>query len=184
GKAGLLSLTPKHQIWTAGTHCLLNAGADINLTAQGHTAFLAGEGLVLFTQGDSGAERPVANTGITLHAATGAISLQAQSDKVSVAAQGDIRLISTQAGAQVEGKSHVLLSAEGAAIKLSGGNIEITAPGAVTFKAQQHVLLEPKSGISVPRILGKGQLTGCEFKEGGADLSGASVVESKGNAHG
>ncbi|SEL92925.1 DUF2345 domain-containing protein, partial [Pseudomonas agarici] len=145
-------------------------------TAQGHTAFLAGEGLVLFTQGDSGAERPVANTGITLHTATGAVSLQAQSDKVSMAAQGDIRLISTQAGAQVEGKSHVLLSAEGAAIKLSGGNIEITAPGAVTFKAQQHVLTGPKGSLETKAVRGKGELKACPEDDLTAVAQGAASL--------
>ncbi len=174
-QAGVLSLTPKHQIWAAGTQCLLNAGADINLTAQGHTAFLAAQGLVLFTRG-AGDDRPIANTGIALHAATGAVSVQAQSDQISVAAQQNIRLISTQGNAHVQGKQHVLLNVQGAAIRLAGGDIEINAPGAVTFKAQRHALTGPKNGAPNPAVLNKGRFTGCEFKNSEADMSGASVV--------
>lgn len=176
GQAGVLSLTPKHQIWATGTQCLLNAGTDINLTAQGHVAFLAAQGLVLFTRGVESDSRPIANTGIALHAASGAVSVQAQSEKIRMAAQQNIRLVSTQGNGLVQGKEQVLLSVQGATVRLVGGNIEIHAPGAVTFKAQRHALTGPKSGAPNPAVLNKGQFTGCEFKNSEADMSGASVV--------
>ena len=176
GQAGVLSLTPKHQIWATGTQCLLNAGADINFTAQGHTAFLAAQGLMLFTRGAGGDSRPIANTGIALHAASGAVSVQAQSDKIRMAAQQNIRLVSTQGNGLVQGKEQVLLSVQGATVRLVGGNIEIHAPGTVTFKAQRHALTGPKNGAPNPAVLNKGRFTGCEFKNSEADMSGASVV--------
>lgn len=180
GRAGVLSLTPKHQVWATGTQCLLNAGADINLTAQGHTAFLAAQGLVLFTRGAEGDSRPIANTGIALHAATGAVSVQAQSDKISVAAQQNIRMVSTQSNAHVQGKEHVLLNVQGASVRLVGGNIEIHAPGAVTFKAQRHQLTKPKSDTGVNAVMGKGELKLCDFKMAGANIGNDALVSVEG----
>jgi len=180
GHAGVLSLSPEHQIWAAGTQCLLNAGADINLTAQGHTAFLAAQGLVLFTRGAGDDSRPIANTGIALHAATGAVSVQAQSDKISVAAQQNIRMVSTQGNAHVQGKQHVLLNVQGAAIRLAGGDIEINAPGAVTFKAQQHKLTGPQSDVGVKPVMGKGELKLCDFKMAAANIGNDALVSVEG----
>lgn len=180
GQAGVLSLTPKHQVWATGTQCLLNAGADINLTAQGHTAFLAAQGLVLFTRGAEGDSRSIANTGIALHAATGAVSVQAQSDKISVAAQQNIRMVSTQSNAHVQGKEHLLLNVQGASVRLVGGNIEIHAPGAVTFKAQRHQLTKPKSDTGVNAVMGKGELKLCDFKMAGANIGNDALVSVEG----
>ena len=176
GQAGVLSLTPKHQIWATGTQCLLNAGADINLTAQGHAAFLAAQGLVLFTRGTAGDNRPIANTGIALHAATGAVSVQAQSDKISVAAQQNIRMVSTQGSAHVQGKQQVSLNVQGATIRLGGDNIEIHAPGAVTFKAQRHKLTGPKSDIGDQVSMTKGALKACPKKDLAAAAKGAASL--------
>ena len=143
GQAGVLSLAAQDQIWAAGSHGLLNAGGHLNLTAQGHCGFLAENGLVLFTRGAAAEHGPVTTPGIALHAATGAVSLQARSDTLNVAAQRDLHMRSTQASARVQGHRQVLLHVQGAAIRLRGGNIEITAPGSVTFKAQHHALTGP-----------------------------------------
>ena len=45
----------------------------------------------------------------------------------------------------MQAKDHLLLTSGGAYIKLSGGNIEIHAPGMVNFKASMKSLTGPKS---------------------------------------
>jgi type VI secretion system VgrG family protein len=174
--AGLNSYTPASQFWVAGTHSLLTSKADLNLIAQGKTQFVAGTGLVMYTQGDPAEDRPVAQTGIALHAASGRISLQAQTDLARFAAKRNLRLASTEASAHVQGKTHLLLSAQSAVVKLLGGTIDLNAPGVVELKAGLHKWEGPKGGEALAGSMSKSELKLCDFKMTKADAGGDALV--------
>ena len=89
-------------------------------------------------------------------------------------------MVSTQSNAHVQGKEHVLLNVQGASVRLVGGNIEIHAPGAVTFKAQRHQLTKPKSDTGVNAVMGKGELKLCDFKMAGANIGNDALVSVEG----
>lgn len=175
GSDGLHSYTPKSQCWVAGTHVLLTATSDLNFTAQGKTQFSAATGLVLYTQGDKAGDRPVNDTGIALHAATGRVSLQAQTDLAHLAAKRSVYMASTQANAHVQGKTHLLMTAQGAFVKLQGGNIELNAPASVFLKAGLHKWEGPKSGPGLPGSLSKSVLESCSLKNADAGDSAAGL---------
>jgi type VI secretion system secreted protein VgrG len=173
--AGLNSFTPKSQLWVAGTHSVWTAKADLNLTALGNTQFVAGQGLVLYTQGDTAEHRPVSPIGIALHAATGRVSLQAQASQARFAAKRNISLASTQASALVQGHTHLLLTAKGAAVKLQGGTIELSASGLVLLKAELHLWEGPmgRSGDPVPV---RSRLNACAQKLALPGETGVSAI--------
>jgi len=130
--AGIALLTPQGASLNAGQTSSLSAGQDINLLAQGHSGHSVKGGISLFTYGKaSNAQKPNQETGIKLHAASGKVSSQSQSSKTQVTADKAITVASTTDGVSIQAKEHVLLTAQGAYIKLSGGDIEICAPGMV-----------------------------------------------------
>ncbi|MDD1969106.1 type VI secretion system tip protein VgrG [Pseudomonas putida] len=171
GNAGLNSYTPKSHCWASGSHSLLTASADLNLTAQGKTQFVAGSGLVLYTQGDQADDRPIDQTGIALHAATGRVSLQAQTDLARLAAKRNVLLASTEANAHVQGNTHLLLTAQSAMVKLLGGTIDLSAAGSVLLKAGLHKWEGPKGGQALVGAMSKGELGACSLKNSDAGES-------------
>jgi uncharacterized protein (DUF2345 family) len=130
--AGMALLTPQSASLNAGATSSLSAGQDINLLAQGHAGHSVKGGISLFTYGKaSNPQKPNVETGIKLHAASGKVSSQSQSSKMQVTADKAITVASTTDAVSIQAKEHVLLTAQGAYIKLSGGNIEVHAPGMV-----------------------------------------------------
>lgn len=93
----------------------------------------------------SGDGKPNTETGIHLHAASGTVSVQAQSGKFLAAADKKVTLASTLGSLTASAKTHLLLTAQGAFLKLEGGNIELHAPGRVEFRASQKNLTGPQS---------------------------------------
>ena len=73
-------------------------------------------------------------------------------------------------------KKHVLLAAQGAYLKLEGGNIEVHAPGKVDFKASKKELAGPQSAKGEKTMLKPGDLKLCEFRAAGAAAAGDSTV--------
>ena len=134
--AGIAILTPQSATFNAGNTTSLSAGQDINLLAQANAGYSVKMGISLFTYGKaSNSKKPNQETGISLHAASGKVSSQSQSDKTQVTADKAITVASTHNAVQVQAKEHVLLTAKGAYIKMSGGDIEVHAPGRVDFLA-------------------------------------------------
>jgi type VI secretion system secreted protein VgrG len=133
---GIVALTPKDAILSAGNVFSLIAGQDINLLATGNYMAAVNEGLSIFTVGKlTHPDRPVNQVGIMLHAASGSVSVQAQDGPAQLTADKHITLASTHDSVNIAAKGHVLMTAGGAYIKLEGGNIEIHAPGMVLFAA-------------------------------------------------
>ncbi|MGO1892509.1 MAG: type VI secretion system Vgr family protein [Luteimonas sp.] len=144
---GVMSLTPADQAWVSGTQTTLAAGADLDWASQGETVIAAGGGIALFTQGSNGpAGKPNQETGIALHAAQGKVSARAHRNEAKVAAKQSVTIASTQADVEIAAPGkHVLLTAQGAYLKLEGGDIELGAPGTIEFKAARKDWTTPKS---------------------------------------
>jgi len=151
---GIVALTPANAVLAAGATTTICAGQDINFAAQGNGYRAAVAGISLFTYGKANAmDKPNQETGILLHAASGKLSSQSQSSETHLTADKCITVASIDAGVKAVGKQHVLLTAQGACLKLEGGNIMLHAPGKVEFKASMKELAGAKDGsVSVPAL--------------------------------
>lgn len=145
--AGIVATTPADAVLAAGATTALTAGQAINLVAQANACHLVKEGISLFTCGDG---KAVEETGIRLHAASGKASSQSQAGATRLTADKAVTVASVSKSVNVAAKSHVLLTAQGAALRLEGGNISLHAPGRVDFKATLKEFAGPADG-SMPQ---------------------------------
>jgi type VI secretion system secreted protein VgrG len=144
--SGIAALTPASAVISAGGSTSLAAGQDINLASQGNIFQTVKAGISLFTYGKASAGgKPNQETGIRLHAASGKVSSQSQSGPTRLTADKAITVASVTKSVNVAAKEHVLLTAGGAYLKLSGRNIEVHGPGTMAFKASSKELAGPKS---------------------------------------
>jgi type VI secretion system secreted protein VgrG len=151
---GIVAVTPADAVLTAGATTSISAGQDINLAAQGNAYRAAVAGVSLFTYGKASAkDKPNQETGIRMHAASGKLSSQSQAGETHLTADKSITVASVAKSVRAAGKQHVLLTAQGACLKLEGGNIMLHAPGKVEFKASMKELAGPKDGsVSQPAL--------------------------------
>jgi uncharacterized protein (DUF2345 family) len=174
--AGIAMVTPQSASFNAGTTTSIAAGQDINLLAQANAAHSVKAGISLFTYGKaSNPKKPNQEVGISLHAASGKVSSQSQTDKTQITADKSITVASTTDAVSIQAPKHVLLTAQGAYIKMSGGNIEVHAPGKVDFKASMKSWTGAKSDSNSLK-LAKGDLKGCAEKLKSARRNGGAVV--------
>lgn len=146
GLSGIAAVTPANAVLGAGANSSIGAGQDINFAAQGNLFQTVRTGISLFTYGKaSSTEKPNQELGIKLHAATGKVSSQSQFDATRLTAAQAVTVASVSKSINVAAKAHVLLTAQGASLKLEGGNIQVHAPGKVEFKASLKELNGPKS---------------------------------------
>lgn len=146
GPAGIAATTPGNAIFAAGNTSSVTASHDINFAAQGNSHHLIAAGISLFTYGKaSNKEKPNQETGIRLHAATGKVSSQSQSGQTRITADKAVTVASTSKGVNIAAKQHVLMTAQGAYLKLEGGNIMIHGPGKMEFLASMKELAGPAS---------------------------------------
>jgi type VI secretion system secreted protein VgrG len=81
------------------------------------------------------------------------VSSQSQAGETHLTADKCITVASVASNVRVAGKQHVLLTAQGACLKLEGGNIMLHAPGKVEFKASMKELAGPKDGsVNAPAL--------------------------------
>jgi uncharacterized protein involved in type VI secretion and phage assembly/uncharacterized protein (DUF2345 family) len=143
---GIVATTPVSALFQAGASSAIVAGQDLNFAAQGNALHAVKAGISMFTYGKaSAAAKPNQETGIALHAASGKVSSQSQSDATQLTADKLITVASVTKNVTVAAKEHVLLTAQGAYIKLEGGNISIHGPGTMLFKASVKELTGPAS---------------------------------------
>jgi type VI secretion system secreted protein VgrG len=152
--AGIAACTPADAVIAAGHTSSMTAGQDVNLLAQGCSGYAVKEGISLFTYGKASAkDKPNQETGIRLHAASGKLSTQSQSDATRLTADKNVTVASVGKSVTVAAKAHVLLTAQGAYLKLEGGDIMLHAPGKVAFKASMKELAGPKDGSVTPPVM-------------------------------
>lgn len=141
---GIAWATPADALLTAGTTLAVVAGQDANLVATGPLAVAVKSGLSLFTYGKaSDASRPVAQTGLQLHAASGSVSVQAQSDRLEVVAERDVDVASPTATLTASAPKHLLFAAAGSALRVDSSGITLTTTGSAHFKASLKELAGP-----------------------------------------
>jgi type VI secretion system secreted protein VgrG len=176
--AGIVASSPVDVVLSAGTTTSIGAGQDINFAAQGGSSALVIGGISMFTYGKaSNKTKPNQELGLKLHAASGKVSSQSQSGATSLVADKAVTVASvTKTVAISAPKKHVLLTAQGAYIKLEGGNIEVHAPGKVEFKASKKELAGPQSASGEKSMPKPADLKLCEFRAAGAAASGDSTV--------
>jgi type VI secretion system secreted protein VgrG len=143
----VFAATPSNAILSSGVTSSLSAAQDINLLAQGNALNTIAGGISLFTYGKvSNKEKSGQEAGIKLHAASGKLSCQSQSGQTTVVADKAVTVASISKSVTVGATNkHLLLTSQGAYIKLEGSNIEIHAPGNVGFKASMKELTGPVS---------------------------------------
>jgi type VI secretion system VgrG family protein len=152
--AGIVAVTPADAVFTAGATSSMCAGQDLNLAAQGHGLYAVKDGISLFTYGKASAkDKPNQETGIRLHAASGKLSSQSQSGATRITADKSVTVASVSKSVAIAAKAHVLLTAQGASLKLEGGDIMLHVPGKVEFKASMKELAGPADGsVVVPAL--------------------------------
>lgn len=141
--AGIVASTPVDAVVAAGGTTALTAGQAINLAVESHGAWVVKNGISLFTNGQAAAGSAA---GLKLHAASGKTSSQSQAGATRLTADRAITIASVAKSVTATAKTHLLLTAQGAAIRLEGGNIVINAPGQVDFKATLKELAGPADG--------------------------------------
>lgn len=139
----------------------------------------------------------VQNSGMKLFAAKGKVEIQAQSDNIEITAQKTLKLLSATDTIEAAAKQEILLTSGGAYIRLSGGKIEIHAPGKIDIKGSQHAFSGPtRLDYSPPQFLTSRSATAMQYLyhdgtpvqnakftihyDNGATFSG--VVDSRGMA--
>ncbi|MFL6673819.1 MAG: type VI secretion system Vgr family protein [Massilia sp.] len=172
---GIVATTPASAVLTAGNTASISAGQDINFAAQGNSFHAVAAGISLFTYGKaSNKDKPNQETGVKLHAASGKVSSQSQSGETRVTADKTVTVASVTKTVSVAAKTHVLMTAQGAFLKIEGGNIMLHGPGKVEFKASMKELTGPKSSSSASS-LPKGSYNGCEQATSDASARQAGV---------
>ena len=173
--AGLAQLTPNHHLLVSGKNTTVASGHDSQIISQGNHSLAIKDGLALFTHGKSkNANKPNQETGIHLHAASGQVSLQVQSGKLIAAADKKMTLASTHASLTASAKQKIIATAQGAYLKIEGGNIELHAPGKVLFKASKKEWTGPASA----------SVEGAEFQQSSLDLRKGDLEISLVDANG
>lgn len=144
--SGIAALSPASAMLASAASSSVNAGQDINTVAQGDLVHIVRTGISLFSYGkaDDG-QKPNQETGVRLHGASGKVSVQAHSDQIRATASEGITVASVTKGITIAGNKHVLLTAQGASLKLEGGNIMLHGPGKIAFKASMKELTGPKA---------------------------------------
>jgi uncharacterized protein (DUF2345 family) len=144
--AGIAAVTPSSAHFSAGGATFVGAGHDVNFASGANWLHSVKSGISLFTYGKaSNANTPVKETGIRMYAASGKVSSQSQDGPTRLTADKAITVASVTKAVTIGAREHVLLTAQGAGIKLSDGNIELQGPGKIEFKASMKELAGPQA---------------------------------------
>lgn len=176
--SGIVATSPANVVFSAAWISNLAADQDIDVAAQENLHHVVASGIGLFTYGKiSNADKPNQETGMRLHAASGKVSLQSQSDSTRITADKAITVASVARKVLVNAKTHVMLTAQAASLKLEGGNITLQGPGAISFKASAKELAGPASANADNLVLpSASQLSLCEMRASGAAAAGDSML--------
>lgn len=143
---GIAALTPASMVVSAGASTSISASHDIVFASQENLFHAAKAGIGLFTYGKaSSATKPNQEIGIRLHTASGKVSSQSQSGPTMVTADKLVTVASITKDVNVIGRKHVMLTAQGAYLRIEGGNIQVHGPGTIEFKASSKELTGSQS---------------------------------------
>jgi type VI secretion system secreted protein VgrG len=174
---GVTAVTPASSVWASGHTTSQVAGQDIDWASQRHHAVVAKGGLSLFSYGKAGnSTKPNTETGIQMHAASGNVSVQAQGNTLSVVADKAIEASSVTDAITMGAPKHILLTAGGAALRITSGAITLTTSGPANFKAAMKELAGAGSASASLTLPKPGELKLCSMKLSAATQSGAAAV--------
>ena len=171
---GISWVTPQ-SIQLVANHNLSQTAQDIETGAQGNAQTITHGGTVLFTYGKADANRPVATTGIHLHAATGKTQMRADNGHLAMHAQKAVA-VSSQTQIRADSPVKILLAAGGSAITIQGGQILLQAAGAINLMGNPKSYTGGASAKGVASALPKGKMKLCEFKANAAANGGDALV--------
>ncbi|PRY03120.1 type VI secretion system Vgr family protein [Paraburkholderia sp. BL25I1N1] len=159
-----IGLTSMKSIHAAATdHVNLVSGANTHVAATKSLIASVGEKISLFAQ----------TAGMKLFAGKGKVQVMALSDNIELTADKTVKVVSTSDAVSVVAQKEITLTAAGAVIKMSGGNISVHAPGALDFKGASHSFAGPQgesAANSVPTS------ASCTSQFASAAQSGAALV--------
>jgi type VI secretion system secreted protein VgrG len=159
---GIAEATPAHTVISSGQSSSVTAAQDIDCASQRHTAVVVKAGLSLFTYGKaSNANKPNAETGIQMHAGSGNVSVQAQGNTLNLTADKSIEVSSVTNTITMGAPKHILLTAGGAALRITSGAITLTTSGPANFKAAMKELAGAGSASTSISLAKAGALRGC-----------------------
>ena len=145
GPSGIAATTPASAVVVGGATGKITAGQDINAATQGAMHYAVNSGISLFTYGKAASTtKPNQETGIRLHAASGTTSVQSQSGPARLTADKGVTFASVTGTLVSAAKEHLLMTAQGAYLKLEGGDIMLHCPGTVSIKATQKEFAGPE----------------------------------------
>jgi type VI secretion system secreted protein VgrG len=175
--SGIVAATPASAMLAAGASISITAGQDINCAAHGNLFNAVAAGISLFTYGKAtNTDKPNRETGIALHAASGKVSSQSQSGETRITADKSVTFASVTKKVEVRASAHLLMTAQGAFLKLEGGNIMLHGPGRMEFKAGMKELAGPQSASGGASLPPAGKLRVCAMRAADAANAGDSVV--------
>jgi type VI secretion system secreted protein VgrG len=129
----------------------LSSGQAVHLSAERHLNLVSGQAVHLAAGRSwlgSVADQLslfVQNAGMKLFAGKGRIEIHAHGDNLELTAQKTVKVLSATEQIEVAAKQEILLTSGGAYVRLSGGNIEIHAPGKIDLKGGTHDFSGPAS---------------------------------------
>ncbi len=105
------------------------------------------------------------SAGVQIFAGNGKLDIQAQGDALNASAQKDVTISSSEGKVTVNASQELILTCGGAYIKLSGGNIELGAPGNILLKSANVQKMGTSSMNTAPIIFPKGYSEGFTLKD-------------------
>jgi len=165
--AGILGATPKTWQITAGENVHLSSQKDMNVAVGNRYSVAVKQSWSVF----------VATEGMKLFAGKGKVQLQAQDDNIEATAKKDVKIASIGGDIEISTPNSLTLTAGGCQIKLSGGTIDIKAPGAVNIHGATKNLTGPAGGNysgALPQApMKKGDMVLEHLYENGEPVKGA-----------
>lgn len=142
---------------------IASGSASVGLMSCKNTDISAGESITLaatktvsvFAQGE----------GMKLVAGAEKMDIQAQKGELNVEALQDITINSAEGKVSINASQELSITCGGAYIKLSGGNIELGAPGNILLKCTNAQKMGPASLNTPPRTFPKGYGEGFTLKD-------------------
>ncbi|VVQ17415.1 hypothetical protein PS938_04416 [Pseudomonas fluorescens] len=124
--AGIGVLSPK-------AVCLSSGGESVGIMAAHNTDISAGRDIT--ATAESGVSVFAQRADLQLKAAQGKVELHAQGSDLHALAKTDIKIESVEGRIEISAPQELVLSCGGAYIRISGGEIELGAPGNIYLKA-------------------------------------------------
>lgn len=115
------------------------SGKNTDISAAKSFTVAAKETVSLFAQGE----------GMQLFSGNGVVDIQAQGDAMNIQALKDVSVVSNTGKITVNASQELLMTCDGAYIRMSGGNIELGCPGNILLKAA-NVQKMGAANINVP----------------------------------